>query len=563
MNWVNLSTIVAWMISWVLMIVETIIVSSTLFHVLRYLNVLVVFLAGVKWVQFGAVSNSLGTMIAMVEGMGSDLRKFFSFFILISVFFCGMFFIMASPRQYDTPCGCAVCPQCTDEMPVFDDIPADCYVFEDKLWQGPQCSRWSPTILETGNFLLRYMMGDYNLDDMLAVPMEARIGVVCLFWVWVFFSNVLMLNILIAMFGTTFSEIHDDAKAVAHFRKCLLVLRLEATGVNEDRENNYIKEIMRIEQEGDECDSSLGISEEAPEVKNEELLEMLEGIQASLAKGLETSQQGPSNSNITFEKEHHYKREDNKEQQDVVRIVSSGAVKDSKQMDLIMQCPKFIAWLQKLDREHFDIEKVTIRNVVMFGPKPGFILAEATQKEKGTNKVTPGVVFIRGASVCIFVVLHNSDTNKLYMVVTQQYRTAVGEFIIEVPAGMLDERTGDFKGVAATELKEELDVDINKKELFHLGEFWPSPGGCDELIDCFVLRRKASDEEIAAMHGKVTGKIEENEHIKLQVRELTVENVLQLKDAKAAFAMLNFLHKFKLIDNSFDASMLKAPEPVP
>lgn len=73
---------------------------------------------------------------------------------------------------------------------------------------------------------------------------------------------------------------------------------------------------------------------------------------------------------------------------------------------------------------------------------------------------------------------------------------------------MIDE-SGHFSGVAAKELKEEADIDIELKELIELGSFYPSPGGCDEELLMFAVEKNLSDEKIKEITSKIHGEHDE------------------------------------------------------
>lgn len=78
--------------------------------------------------------------------------------------------------------------------------------------------------------------------------------------------------------------------------------------------------------------------------------------------------------------------------------------------------------------------------------------------------------------------------NTNYMLLTRQYRVPVGKWLLEAPAGMIDE-SGHFSGVAAKELKEETGIDIDISELKEIGSMYPSPGGSDEELIMYVVNK--------------------------------------------------------------------------
>jgi len=94
----------------------------------------------------------------------------------------------------------------------------------------------------------------------------------------------------------------------------------------------------------------------------------------------------------------------------------------------------------------------------MFGPNVGFINIEADITLQG--KKLPGFIFIRGDAVAMLLLVNKK------MVLTRQFRAPYGQFLLEAPAGMIDEEQ-NFAGVthfillikvAAKELKEECGI---------------------------------------------------------------------------------------------------------
>jgi 8-oxo-dGTP pyrophosphatase MutT (NUDIX family) len=64
------------------------------------------------------------------------------------------------------------------------------------------------------------------------------------------------------------------------------------------------------------------------------------------------------------------------------------------------------------------------------------------------GKSLPNYVFLRGGAVAVLLLINKK------MLLVRQYRVPLQRYILESPAGMLDEE-GDFSGVAAKEIEEE------------------------------------------------------------------------------------------------------------
>ena len=83
------------------------------------------------------------------------------------------------------------------------------------------------------------------------------------------------------------------------------------------------------------------------------------------------------------------------------------------------------------------------------------------------------------------------------VVMVRQYRYAVGQVVLEVPAGLMEDSESPEE-CARRELQEE--IGYAATDMTPLGGFWPSPGFCDEFIHAFLARglkasRLAADED--------------------------------------------------------------------
>lgn len=203
-------------------------------------------------------------------------------------------------------------------------------------------------------------------------------------------------------------------------------------------------------------------------------------------------------------------------------------------LDKAVASKPFQDWLASVS-DRFVVKSVKFQSVDMFGPvKVGFIkfIADVTDTN---DKFVPGIVFMRGGAVGMLPVLNCNG--KKYTILTVQPRTATGRFdFVEIPAGMLD-GSGNFGGVAAKELDEELGVKISQDELIDLTEFagypggsFVSPGGTDETLRLFAYEKDVTEEELASYEGKCTGLIEEGEQITLKIVEL--ESLWRIDDMK-------------------------------
>lgn len=218
-----------------------------------------------------------------------------------------------------------------------------------------------------------------------------------------------------------------------------------------------------------------------------------------------------------------------------------------KVMPIIMTAPKFVNYMDRLDLASLKVSHVEIFKAIWFcapsaiaPEKLGFLFMEVKGKNKETGKDIPGIVFLRGGAVAVYIIVEFACVE--YVVLTEQFRTPCGKKILELPAGMMD-ASSNFAGVAMKELAEETGLSPpNISDLVYLGApIIPSGGGCDEEIQLFFWRTTTTPDNFKKMQTAIYGSEEENETIRLRFiplnqyeREL-LENV---RDAKAHSAHL-------------------------
>lgn len=210
-------------------------------------------------------------------------------------------------------------------------------------------------------------------------------------------------------------------------------------------------------------------------------------------------------------------------------------------VDAARACDPYQKWLKQVDKRRFTIRGVHFQSV---DKRPDgkvlFVKFVADCVRKNGQKVH-GITFARGGAVAILLLLNCNG--KKYVVLTKQARLATGKHnFTEVPAGMLD-GSGDFAGVAAKEIEEELCIKINASELIDLTElagqsegFFLSPGACDETIRLFYKELDVTPSQMKEMEGRIGGLAEENEVITLAIEPL--EKLWRHNDAKTMLAYL-------------------------
>ncbi|KAM0834194.1 hypothetical protein ACQ4PT_063775 [Festuca glaucescens] len=213
-----------------------------------------------------------------------------------------------------------------------------------------------------------------------------------------------------------------------------------------------------------------------------------------------------------------------------VRVVAAPGLREadfSKALDSAL----FRRWLENLQSEKgvltygkLSLTQILIQGVDMFGERLGFLKFKADIVDEETKAKIPGIVFARGPAVAVLILLESKG--QTYAVLTEQARVPIGKFILELPAGMLDDEKGDFVGTAVREVEEETGIKLNLEDMVDLTalldpatgcKMFPSPGGCDEEMGLFLYRGHVDEETIKGLQGKETGLRDHGELIKLRV----------------------------------------------
>ncbi|KAH6604446.1 hypothetical protein Trco_007892 [Trichoderma cornu-damae] len=191
----------------------------------------------------------------------------------------------------------------------------------------------------------------------------------------------------------------------------------------------------------------------------------------------------------------------------------------------------------------YALRSVTIQSYDLFGAgRLGFVKLTASVSNSA-GETLPAAALLRGPSVAMLVMMVPDDvppeSDERYVVLTVQPRIPVGSLsFVELPAGMVD-GSGNFKGVAAREMEEELGITIHEDELTCLSELagtssmeqqatdgegenlaaamFPSAGGCDEHITIYSYERRIPRSKLSEWEGRLTGVRSHGEKITLKV----------------------------------------------
>ncbi|OAD78918.1 hypothetical protein PHYBLDRAFT_185390 [Phycomyces blakesleeanus NRRL 1555(-)] len=202
-------------------------------------------------------------------------------------------------------------------------------------------------------------------------------------------------------------------------------------------------------------------------------------------------------------------------------------------LNKVLKFQPFKDWIQTFNKQpnEMNIHSIEIQSTDIFGSsKLGFVKFKADVRYKETGKNAPGIVFMRGGSVAVLIILKSEGKNtEDKVILTVQPRIAVPSLEFpELPAGMLD-GSGQFSGVAAKEIEEETGLIIKDDELIDLTELaygtswrgvYPSAGGSDEFLRLFVCHKTLSQSDINELEGKLTGLRDHGENITLKLVDL-------------------------------------------
>lgn len=125
------------------------------------------------------------------------------------------------------------------------------------------------------------------------------------------------------------------------------------------------------------------------------------------------------------------------------------------------------------------------------------------------SRIVEREMFVRGKAAALLP--YDPETDQVVLI--EQIRVGALEHAnpwqIEIVAGVIDKGAESAEQVVRREAVEEAGVDVQRVE--HITAYYPSSGGCNEMIDVFVGEVDAST--AMGIHGL----LEEDEDIKVQV----------------------------------------------
>jgi 8-oxo-dGTP pyrophosphatase MutT (NUDIX family) len=189
--------------------------------------------------------------------------------------------------------------------------------------------------------------------------------------------------------------------------------------------------------------------------------------------------------------------------------------------EALLRAPKYRAWKRNVARNGCALRAVEPLQELN---KPDGSLLFAllrTRVEDPQGRALPAYALIRGHAVLIVTEVVNRADGERKFLMLRQRRIGNGGEALEFPAGMLDEDVADPVGVALKELKEETGLEARRDQMVPLADrpLFSSPGLDDEAIHYFGCSLELSPDEFAALEGGERGKAEEQEYIRMGLRD--------------------------------------------
>ncbi|CZR52917.1 related to nucleoside diphosphate-sugar hydrolase of the MutT (NUDIX) family [Phialocephala subalpina] len=187
--------------------------------------------------------------------------------------------------------------------------------------------------------------------------------------------------------------------------------------------------------------------------------------------------------------------------------------------------------------EHpFSLRAIQIQTVNWWGKgdEPlGFLMMKTIIKNDKDHEL-PGIVFLRGGSVAVLMILNSEERKEeKFVVMTMQPRVPAGNLSFwEIPAGMLDDEAKKVILKARKEIEEETGLTIPYDEFKDMTKMalesattndnsqpamYPSPGGSDEYIHLLVWEKEMDEKNIMDLREKLTGLRAQGELITLKL----------------------------------------------
>jgi hypothetical protein len=227
-------------------------------------------------------------------------------------------------------------------------------------------------------------------------------------------------------------------------------------------------------------------------------------------------------------------------------------------LETLLITPKFQKWVSDFQ---FRLVSLQITDIDMFGENVGFYKGKAEAYDEDGELMLSSIFFNRGPFVAILPIITtiiDGEEQELIGLVGQD-RVPLGQHEWALPAGMLDEVTGEFKGPIIKKLIQEISEEIpfegittNDERIKELSRITPSAGGSDEVGYLYYMKIRISEREYLKLSSGTYGNRKEGE--KIRVRFFPYKNFRSIAatftDAKLFSAL--YLYESRMKAEEFD-----------
>jgi len=232
-------------------------------------------------------------------------------------------------------------------------------------------------------------------------------------------------------------------------------------------------------------------------------------------------------------------------------------------LETLLITPKFQKWVSDFQ---FRLVSLQITDIDMFGENVGFYKGKAEAYDEDGELMLSSIFFNRGPFVAILPIIttfiHGEEQELIGLV--GQDRVPLGQHEWALPAGMLDEVTGEFKGPIIKKLIQEISEEIpfegittNDERIKELSRITPSAGGSDEVGYLYYMKIRISEKEYLKLSSGTYGNRKEGE--KIRVRFFPYKNFRNIAatftDAKLFSAL--YLYESRMKTEEFDICVVQ------
>lgn len=177
----------------------------------------------------------------------------------------------------------------------------------------------------------------------------------------------------------------------------------------------------------------------------------------------------------------------------------------------------------------------------------------------------PGVVFLRGSTVAVLMIIQPSDApSEQHVIMTEQACVAAGSLsFLELPSGMVEDDT-DMTSAVTRLFQEQIGITPIVNELINMtqmadslqnddllisggltGAIYPSPNTCDERISMFLWKKEMDRLELEMLRDRLTTNRAEFDLVPIRFVEYDKLISIANRDGKtlAAWALYEYLKR--------------------